>query len=183
VTPTDYLQLIRPTQWVKNVVILAGPAAGLKLFTAGGWTRTLLTFAAFCMAASAGYIVNDILDRRADRSHPTKRLRPIAAGRIGIGSAAVLAAILWAFAITAAGLLLPRGVTLVLCLYIALTLSYSAALKERIILDVILIAMGFVLRALAGALAVSVPQEYAAGHRRSDAAHTRGGKSSGKTNW
>ena len=154
---SDYLHLIRPAQWIKNVIVFAGPAAGLKLFTAHGLTRTLLTFAAFCLAASAGYIVNDILDRRADRSHPTKRFRPIAAGRIGIGSAAGLAAILWVLAIGMAISLLPRGVTLVLCLYVVLTLSYSSFLKERIILDVILIAIGFVLRALAGALAVNVP--------------------------
>ena len=155
--PGDYIQLIRPAQWVKNIVVFAGPAAGLKLFTAHGLSRTFLTFAAFCMAASAGYVVNDILDRRADRSHPTKRFRPIAAGRITIGTAAALAVVLWGSAITTAALLLPRGVTLVLCLYIGLTLSYSSALKERIILDVILIATGFVLRALAGALAVDVP--------------------------
>jgi 4-hydroxybenzoate polyprenyltransferase len=155
--PADYLQLIRPAQWVKNIVVFAGPAAGLKLFTAYGLSRTLLTFAAFCMAASAGYVVNDILDRNADRSHPTKRFRPIASGRITVGSAAALASILWAAAISTAALLLPRGVTLVLCLYIGLTLSYSSVLKERVILDVILIAMGFVLRAMAGALAVDVP--------------------------
>lgn len=156
-SPADYLKLIRPAQWVKNIVVFAGPAAGLKLFTAHGLSRTLLTFAAFCLAASAGYIVNDIMDRQADRSHPTKRLRPIASGRISIGSAAALAAVLWASAITTAALLLPRGVTLVLCVYIGLTLSYSSVLKERVILDVILIAMGFVLRAMAGALAVDVP--------------------------
>jgi 4-hydroxybenzoate polyprenyltransferase len=154
---SDYLQLIRPAQWVKNVVVFTGPAAGLKLFTAHGLTQSLLTFAAFCLSASAGYIVNDLFDRQADRSHPTKRFRPIAAGRIGIGPAAVLAVILWACAITAASLFASRGVTLVLCLYIVLTLSYSAVFKERIILDVILIAIGFVLRALAGALAVDVP--------------------------
>ena len=156
-SPADYLKLIRPAQWVKNIVVFAGPAAGLKLFTAHGLSRTLLTFAAFCIAASAGYIVNDILDRQADRSHPTKRFRPIAAGRITIGSAAALAVMLWASAITTSALLLPRGVTLVLCLYIGLTLSYSSVLKERVILDVILIALGFVLRAMAGALAVDVP--------------------------
>ncbi len=155
--PADYLQLIRPAQWVKNIVVFAGPAAGLKLFTAHGLSRTLLTFAAFCMAASAGYIINDILDRQADRSHPTKRFRPIAAGRITVGSAAALAIVLWTAAISTAAFLLPRGVTLVLCLYIVLTLSYSSVLKERVILDVILIAMGFVLRAMAGALAVDVP--------------------------
>lgn len=154
---SDYVHLIRPAQWVKNVIVFAGPAAGLKLFTAHGATYSLLTFAAFCMAASAGYIINDILDRRADRSHPTKRYRPLAAGRITIASAAALAVILWACAITTAALFLPRGVSVVLCLYIALTLSYSSVLKERIILDVILIALGFVLRAMAGALAVDVP--------------------------
>lgn len=157
IRPRDFLQLIRPQQWIKNVVVFAGPAAGLKLFTSHGLSRTLLTFAAFCLAASAGYVVNDILDRRADQSHPTKRFRPIAAGRIGIGSAVALAAVLWVVSITCSSIFLPRSVTVVLCLYVALTLSYSSVFKERIILDVILIATGFVLRALAGALAVNVP--------------------------
>jgi len=154
---TDFLILIRPQQWIKNVVVFAGPAAGLKLFTSEGLTRTIFTFAAFCLAASAGYVINDILDCRADRSHPTKKLRPIAAGRIGVGPAMVLAFLLWAAAFGASVVFLPRGVTLVLAVYVAMTLSYSSYLKDRIILDVILIAMGFVLRALAGALAVNVP--------------------------
>ncbi len=153
----DYLHLIRPQQWVKNIVVFAGPAAGLKLFTTHGLTRTLITFAAFCLAASAGYIINDILDRQADQSHPTKRFRPIAAGRIPVAGAGGLAAILWVLAITVSSLLLPKPATLVLCMYILLSLGYSTFLKERVILDVILIAMGFVLRAMAGALAVDVP--------------------------
>lgn len=153
----DIVQLIRPPQWVKNIVIFAGPAAGLKLFTVAGFSGTVLTFAAFCLAASAGYIVNDILDRAADRSHPTKRNRPIAAGRITVPFGVALAALLWAIALAGSILLLPGSVTLVLMLYLGLTLSYSCLLKERVILDVILIAVGFVLRAMAGALAVDVP--------------------------
>lgn len=153
----DFLRLVRPPQWIKNIVVFAGPAAGLKLFTATGFWRTVLTFAAFCLAASAGYIVNDILDREADRSHPTKRQRPIATGRIPIPFAIALAITLWLLTFGLALTFLPKAVVLVLAMYVALTLSYSIFLKERVILDVILIAMGFVLRAMAGALAVDVP--------------------------
>lgn len=152
----DLVRLIRPAQWVKNVVIFAGPAAGLKLFSAEGLMRTLLTFAAFCLAASAGYIVNDILDCQADRSHPTKRNRPIAAGRVGIGQAIALAGVLWVLSLLLVAMFLGSDVLIVLGLYIVLTLSYSLALKERVILDVILIAIGFVLRTLAGTLAVDI---------------------------
>lgn len=153
----DFIKLIRPQQWIKNIVVFAGPAAGLKLFTTQGLTHAVLTFFAFCLSASAGYIINDILDRRADRSHPMKKLRPIAAGRIAVSTGVVLAILLWILGIGTAVIALPHKTTIVLCIYIVLTLSYSTFLKERIILDVILIALGFVLRALAGAFAVDVP--------------------------
>ena len=153
----DFVQLVRPAQWIKNIVVFAGPAAGLKLFSPGGLVRAMCIFVAFCAAASAGYVLNDILDRSADRSHPTKRLRPIAGGRIGIAPAAALACVLWVLAFAMAVVFLPRSVALVLGVYVVMTLSYSWYLKERIILDVIIIATGFVLRALAGALAVDVP--------------------------
>lgn len=152
----DLIRLVRPQQWIKNVVIFAGPAAGLKLFSPDGLTRTLLTFAAFCLAASAGYIVNDILDCQADRSHPVKRNRPIASGRVRTGQAVVLAGVLWMVSLSLVAAFLSSGVLIVLGLYIGLTLGYSIALKERVILDVILIAIGFVLRTLAGTLAVEI---------------------------
>jgi 4-hydroxybenzoate polyprenyltransferase len=152
-----FLALLRPSQWVKNIVVFAGPAAGLKLSSADSLNSATLTFAAFCLAASSSYVLNDIFDREADRSHPTKRNRPVAAGRIGVGAALATAGVLLAGCLTVATLFLPLGVTVVLAFYWVMTLVYSAWLKERVILDVIVIAVGFVLRALAGSLAVGVP--------------------------
>lgn len=152
----DWMELVRPSHWVKNVVVLAGPAAGLKLLSFPSLWEALVAFGAFCLTASATYAINDVADYRADARHPMKRLRPIARGAIRPVHAVLLGAILFALAVSASTLLLNHRVTVVLVLYFALTLSYSLALKRRMILDVILLASGFVLRALAGALAVSV---------------------------
>lgn len=152
----DYVALLRPSQWIKNVVVLSGPAAGLKLSSPVSAGQALLAFAAFCLTASATYAINDVLDREADARHPTKRNRPVARGAIrpttatGIGCALVIAAA------TATSVYLNTYVTIVLLLYFGLTLAYSAALKRQVILDVIVVATGFVLRAWAGSLAVGV---------------------------
>jgi 4-hydroxybenzoate polyprenyltransferase len=155
-TPGDLVQLLRPTQWVKNVVVFAGPAAGLRLFDAAHFWHAVIAFAAFCLAASATYSINDALDHKADAAHPTKRLRPVARGvirpltAIGLGVILILGAL-------AATLAIPqRAVTLVVGMYFVLTLAYSLVLKRRMILDVITISTGFVLRAWAGSLAVGV---------------------------
>ena len=155
-TPRDLVQLLRPTQWVKNVVVFAGPAAGLALFDPGHAWHAIIAFGSFCLAASASYAINDALDHKADAAHPTKRLRPVARGvikpatAIGLGVLLILAAL-------AATLAIPhRGVTFVVGLYFLLTLTYSLVLKKRVILDVITISTGFVLRAWAGSLAVGV---------------------------
>lgn len=153
----DYIALLRPTQWVKNVVVFAGPAAGLKLSSAQSLGQAVTAFIAFCLAASATYALNDVVDRKADASHPTKRLRPVARGVIGGSTAVVVAAVLAAAAISLTQFLLSTTVTAVLVGYLALTLAYSLTLKRRVILDVIVVAIGFVLRALAGSAAVGVP--------------------------
>lgn len=152
----DYIDLVRPQQWVKNVVVFAGPAAGLKLASAEAFPAVTLTFIAFCLAASAGYAINDVVDRTADRRHPRKSSRPVAAGRIGVSSAILMAVIL-AGASGVAAIFLSSGVKIVLAVYLALTVVYSLTLKRRVILDVLVIAMGFVLRAMAGSFAVDVP--------------------------
>ena len=153
---SDLVRLIRPGQWIKNIVVFAGPAAGLKLSSPDSFLTAFVTFAAFCLAASAGYVVNDVLDREADRNHPTKRNRPVAAGRIGIGIALSMACGLLVACAAVTILFLPIGATVVLGSYLAMTLVYSLWLKERVILDVIVIAIGFVLRALAGSFSVGV---------------------------
>ncbi len=152
----DYVDLFRPTQWVKNVVVFAGPAASLQLFSFEPFMKAAFAFVAFCFAASATYAINDIVDRRADASHPTKKYRPIARGAIKPISAAIMAIALFAGSLIISVVCVNRAVMTVIVLYILLTMSYSLFLKNRIILDVIIIALGFVLRAWAGTLSVEV---------------------------
>ena len=154
---TDLIELLRPTHWIKNVVVFAAPAAGLKLSSPTALGQTLLAFVAFCLASSSVYAINDAVDREADAKHPTKRHRPVARGAIRPLTAVLVAAVLIAVALLTTALLLNRGVTTVLAVYFGLTLAYTLALKRRVILDVIVVALGFVLRAWAGALAVGVP--------------------------
>ncbi len=153
----DFIALLRPAQWVKNVVVFAGPAAGLKLSSPASLRQAVVAFVAFCLAASATYALNDVVDRTADASHPTKRLRPVARGAIRVPTAIIFSALLAAVAVSLTTLLLPTGVTAVLVGYLVLTLAYSLTLKRRVILDVIVVSFGFVLRAFAGSAAVGVP--------------------------
>jgi len=153
----DYIALLRPAQWIKNVVVFAGPAAGLKLSSAQSLRQAVAAFIAFCLAASATYALNDVVDRTADASHPTKRLRPVARGAIRTSTAVVFSVLLAATAVLLTTLLLSTTVTVVLVAYLSLTLTYSLTLKRRVILDVIVVAIGFVLRAFAGSAAVGVP--------------------------
>ena len=152
----DYVELLRPSQWIKNVIVFAGPAAALKLSSTESLVQTVVAFLAFCLVASASYAINDVLDREADARHPTKRNRPVARGAIRPVAAYTLAVLMVASALTATSLSLDPRVTVVLLLYFVLILAYSFALKKRMILDVIVIAIGFVLRAWAGSLAVGV---------------------------
>ncbi len=120
------------------------------------WGRSLLAVAAFCAASSAVYLINDVLDREADRRHPKKRDRPIAAGEIGVGTALVTAGILAAAAMTAA-FVLGGWFPVVLAGYILLVVLYSALLKRVVFIDVLVLAAGFVLRVVGGAVAIDVP--------------------------
>ncbi len=153
----DYVELLRPSHWIKNVMILAAPAAGLRLTSVEDCARVAVAFVAFCLAASATYAINDVVDRAADGRHPTKRHRAVARGAIPPGMAIMLAVVLVLVATALTAAILGSSVTIVLLAYLGLTTAYSLALKRRILLDVIIVAMGFVLRAWAGALAVDVP--------------------------
>lgn len=157
VTLKDYMDLFRPSQWVKNVVVFAGPAASLQLFSFEPFMRTAYAFVAFCFAASATYAINDVVDRIADKKHPTKKNRPVARGTIKPGVAIFISFLLMAGAMITSLLCINRAVTTIIVLYLILTTSYSLVLKHRVILDVIIVSMGFVLRAWAGTLAVDVP--------------------------
>lgn len=154
--PRDVVELLRPQQWIKNIVVFAGPAAGMKLSDPLLLFRAGVAFVAFCLAASAVYAINDTIDREADARHPTKRHRPIARAAISPGAALLIAAALVTLAFALPAVMVNLKVTAIIVLYFGMMLGYSLALKNRVILDVIILATGFVLRAIAGAEAVDV---------------------------
>ncbi len=148
------LKLMRPHQWLKNVFVFAG------LLFSGAWQdpslsrNALVVFAAFCCVASLVYVLNDWVDRKADAAHPHKRHRPLASGRVSAAQAGTLSLIL-----LAAGLWLAAGnapLLFLLCLYVLLNLLYSGGLKRVPVVDVSLIASGFMLRLLAGTWALGI---------------------------
>jgi 4-hydroxybenzoate polyprenyltransferase len=150
-----YWQALRPQQWVKNAFVWAG------FLFARDWHDTALAghvgaaFAAFCLMASAVYIANDWIDRDADRAHPVKRDRPIAAGRISGGIAASMSMALGVAAFAMAAWVGP-ALVVVLLAYVVLNVAYTLALKRVVIVDVIIIALGFLLRILAGTIGVGI---------------------------
>jgi decaprenyl-phosphate phosphoribosyltransferase len=147
---------MRPKQWVKNVLVFAAPGAAGVLDNPTPLWHTLVAFVAFCMAASGTYYWNDILDVEADRVHPVKCKRPIASGAVPLGLARVIGTLLLLGGIALSAL--PRWQTMFVVLgYVALTTTYSAIWKHIAVLDLIAVASGFVLRAIAGAVAVDVP--------------------------
>jgi 4-hydroxybenzoate polyprenyltransferase len=141
---------------VKNVIVLAGPTAGLKLFDAPYVWLTLGALLSFCLAAGAIYCFNDVLDRKADAVHPTKRHRPVARGAIRESSASAFGVLLAVGAVLIASLAVNRRTAVIVLLYILLMAAYSLFLKRMVILDVLVLATGFVLRAWGGAAAAGV---------------------------
>ena len=153
-----FLRIMRPLHWTKNVFVFAAFIFGKKLF--GPIDEVLLSFGCavggffcFSLAASAIYIFNDIIDRKADSFHSEKCKRPIAAGTVTIGSAIAIS-VLCAAAAIIGSLLLVWSLTIVILIYIALMILYSLLLKRMMILDCIVISIGFCLRAIAGAVVV-----------------------------
>ena len=146
---------LRPKHWIKNAFVLAPLVFAGRLSDPGSMARAAAALAVFCALSSSVYLLNDVADREADRLHPKKRFRPIAAGELGVVPAVLLAALLAAGSLVSAVALSPAlaGVS---ALYLAQNLAYSFALKKVVILDVMLVASGFLLRAWAGAMAVGV---------------------------
>lgn len=147
---------LRPRQWAKNLLVVAAPAGAEVLTELSTWWRLTLAFAAFCAASSAIYIANDLADIEADRRHPTKCERPIAAGLVSIGTARAVAAGLIVLAFLLAVATTEWDFVAVLGLYVVTTLAYSAWLKHVAILDLVIVASGFLLRAIGGAVVVDV---------------------------
>jgi len=150
------LAALRPRQWTKNVLVFAAPvAAGV----ADHWSlllRALATFGLFCVVSSGSYLVNDALDAEADRAHPQKRHRPVAAGLIPVAVALGAGVALEAAGVGLAGLLGWR-LTVTFAVYVAVQVAYNLRLKHLPVWDLVCVASGFVLRAIAGGVAVAVP--------------------------
>ena len=151
------LVALRPRQWVKNLLVFAVPLAAGKLTNRDVLADTLVAFACFCAVASATYLVNDVRDVASDRVHPTKRFRPIAAGDLSVPVAVVLAVLLVIAGIGGAALSTYPGFLVTLSVYLVATLSYSFGLKNEPVVELVLIATGFVLRATAGGTATGIP--------------------------
>jgi 4-hydroxybenzoate polyprenyltransferase len=153
--PRALLVSLRPHQWTKNLVVLAALAFSKHLFDGDAVARAAMAFATFCGLSGAVYLVNDLVDLERDRLHPLKRARPLASGALPIPKARAAAATLLALGMLAAWGLGPGFFACALS-YLALNLAYSFVLKDIVILDVLAIAIGFVVRAVAGALAIQV---------------------------
>ncbi len=146
---------LRPAQWTKNLIVFAALIFGQRLLDGEAVVRAIVAFLAFCAISGVVYVVNDVVDRDADRQHPLKRFRPIAAGHLSVSLALVSALSLLAGGLLAAIWLGPAFVAHVLG-YLLLQVAYFYGLKRQVILDVLSIALGFVIRASAGGAAIHV---------------------------
>lgn len=158
-TLSSLIKLIRPAQWVKNGFIFLPLFFGGRLLDWYAWGQALIAFAAFSVMASAVYCFNDLIDASADAVHPIKRLRPVASGSLSRVAAGYICVILCVVSPAISCLCLRQSaaeVTAVLLLYMALNIAYSLWFKRVAVLDVIVIALGFVLRVLAGGMAAQI---------------------------
>lgn len=150
------IRALRPLQWTKNCLVLAPIIFADRAFDAHYLSRSIAAAILFCAVSSGVYLINDIRDAEQDRLHPKKRFRPIAAGEVSPRIAAIVAALLLIIGLLGSLTIRP-ALTGIFVAYIALMLAYSYGLKTLVIIDVFVIAAGFVLRAAAGAIAISVP--------------------------
>jgi 4-hydroxybenzoate polyprenyltransferase len=151
----DYIRLLRPRQWLKNVFVFAGLVFSRHFLILESVEKSILAFIVFSLLSSSGYILNDVLDYREDRQHPVKSKRPIAAGKIKRMPAGLLSIVL-AVVSLAGGYILGRNFLVVCIIYGLLMLVYSIGVKHVVILDVLFVAFGYVLRAIAGAVVIDV---------------------------
>jgi len=146
---------LRLGQWTKNLLVFAPLLFAVKLFDFQSVARATGGFAVFCALSSVVYLINDVMDREGDRQHPRKRLRPIAAGDLSVSAALLTAALLATTALAGASLMGWRFAA-VAASYVALQTLYSVALKHIVIIDALTLSIGFVLRAIAGAVVIDV---------------------------
>jgi decaprenyl-phosphate phosphoribosyltransferase len=154
------VKAVRPRQWVKNLLVLAAPLAALGTDMQYDYRAVLvkvgIAFVAFSLGASSIYLINDARDVEADRQHPTKRFRPIAAGVVPVGLAYGLAAVL-AVASLGISFLANTNLAVVMAVYIGIQLAYCFGLKHQAVLDICIVSSGFLIRAIAGGVAAGIP--------------------------
>lgn len=154
--PFGLIRAMRPHQWTKNVLVFAAPIAAGKLRSGEVMLDAAIAFASFCLAAGGTYLLNDAKDVEADRRHPTKRNRPIAAGDVPVPVAVIVGATALVAAV-ALGLVANRNLAYTIAAYLAFTCAYTFWLKHQPVFDIVFVAAGFVLRAIAGGAATDVP--------------------------
>jgi 4-hydroxybenzoate polyprenyltransferase len=152
----NLISVSRPTQWLKNGIILAALVFAGELQNPGQLKMSLLAIAVFCLLSSAVYTFNDLFDRERDRQHPLKKDRPLAAGRMSVTTAIVFGILLTGLGLLGAWMINREFLIVAIC-FLVLNYSYSLALKRIVIVDAMSIALSFVLRAFAGAMAINVP--------------------------
>jgi decaprenyl-phosphate phosphoribosyltransferase len=150
------LRAMRPRQWVKNILVAAAPLAAGRLFESQVLVDVALAFVAFCLVSATVYLINDVRDLEEDRLHPRKRFRPIASGELSVRSAVVIAAIVGTLGF-GIGFYTSIGLGITLTVYLILQLLYSAFLKHLPVVDLAMVASGFLLRAIAGGVAADIP--------------------------
>jgi decaprenyl-phosphate phosphoribosyltransferase len=155
-TPVALIAAMRPRQWAKNVLVFAAPLAAGQLFDVDVLLPSIGAFVAFCLISSATYVINDVRDVEVDRNHPKKRARPIAAGHLSV-TVALIAAVVLAVAALALSFAISLALGGVVTAYAVFTLAYSMFLKQEPVIELALLAMGFLLRAIAGGAASGLP--------------------------
>ncbi|MEV7195901.1 decaprenyl-phosphate phosphoribosyltransferase [Streptomyces sp. NPDC093510] len=155
--PLGLLKTARPRQWVKNVLVVAAPAAAGELFSRHALVQVAIVFALFTAAASAVYLINDARDADADRAHPTKCRRPVAAGQVPVPVAYAVGGLLAVLAPVAATVLCTPLTAALLAAYVGMQLAYCVSLKHVLVVDLTIVTTGFLMRAMIGGLALEIP--------------------------
>jgi decaprenyl-phosphate phosphoribosyltransferase len=155
-TPPPLLMTLRPQQWVKNLLVFAAPLAAGGILHGNTLSQAFIAFVAFSFASSVGYIVNDLKDIERDKKNPKKSKRPLASGSISTAQAMAVLVLCALLGGVAAGAL-PLFFQFTLFCYLALTLSYSFGLKHQPVIELLIVALGFVMRAIGGGVATNTP--------------------------
>ncbi|MFJ2739160.1 decaprenyl-phosphate phosphoribosyltransferase [Streptomyces sp. NPDC087440] len=155
--PLGLLRTARPRQWIKNSLVVAAPAAAGQLFSVHSAVQLGIVFALFTAAASAVYLINDALDAEADRAHPTKCRRPVAAGQVPVSVAHATGALLAILAPTAAAFLCNPLTAGLLTGYVVMQMAYCLRLKHVLVIDLVVVTTGFLMRAMIGGIALGIP--------------------------